>query len=215
MRPHLELSVDFGGADPAQRGEAKLAVRNHAPDVSIVASPSASRMVLSAGGARLILSAHDLVGGNAPNANFAQIRLMVHDESDAVFEELDQNADGRLGEREIAVASTQLLARDGNGDGQLAAGELRYSMVVALLRGEAEQEQSFYVPTFATPANAAQAPSWFAKADFNGDGDISRREFLGSFERFDAVDDNRDGYINRDEAAAFDEKPRKEKESDG
>jgi hypothetical protein len=97
----------------------------------------------------------------------------------------------------------------------LAAGELRYSMVVAFLRGEAEQEQSFYVPTFVAPANVAQAPSWFAKADFNSDGDISRREFLGSFERFDAVDQDEDGYISRDEAASFDEKARKERESDG
>jgi hypothetical protein len=212
MQPHLELSVDFGGREAAQRGEAKLAVRNHVPEVSIVAAPSASRLVLSAGGARLIVSAHDLAAGADTNqAN--QIRLMVHDQSDAVFEELDQNADGRLGEREIAVASTQLLARDANGDGQLAASELRYSMIVALLRGEGAQEQSFYVPTFVVPANEARAPLWFTKADFNGDGDISRREFLGSFDRFGAVDENQDGYISRDEAAAFDEKAKKD--SDG
>ncbi|HJQ78551.1 MAG TPA: hypothetical protein VJ828_01280, partial [Lacipirellulaceae bacterium] len=144
MQPHLELAVDFGGPDAAKRGEAKLAVRNHVPEVSIVATPSASRLVLSAGSARLIVSAHDLAAGVGTNqAN--QIRLMVHDQSDAVFEELDQNADGRLGEREVSAAAAHLLTRDGNGDGQLAASELRYSMVVALLRGEAEQEQSFYV----------------------------------------------------------------------
>jgi hypothetical protein len=212
MQPHLELSVDFGGAESAERGEAKLAVRNHVPEVSIVAAPSASRLVLSAGSARLIVSAHDLAAGVGTNqAN--QIRLMVHDQSDAVFEELDQNADGRLGEREISAAPTHLLARDANGDGQLAASELRYSMVVALLRGEAEQEQSFYVPAFVAPANEAQAPLWFTKADFNGDGDISRREFLGSFDRFGAVDENQDGYISRDEAATFEKRTRTD--SDG
>jgi Ca2+-binding EF-hand superfamily protein len=212
MQPHLELSVDFGGADVARRGDAKLAVRNHVQEVTVLATPSASRLVLSAGSARLIFSAHDLAAGAGTNES-NQVRLMVHDENDAVFEELDQNADGRLGEREIAVASTQLLERDANGDGQLAAGELRYSMIVALLRGEMGQEQSFYVPTNATSANQANAPAWFAKADFNSDGDISRREFLGSFERFDAVDLDDDGYISREEAAALEEEARKE--SDG
>ncbi|HJQ82340.1 MAG TPA: hypothetical protein VJ828_20435, partial [Lacipirellulaceae bacterium] len=69
------------------------------------------------------------------------------------------------------------------------------------------------VPTLVAPANEADAPLWFTKADFNGDGDISRREFLGSFDRFRPVDENQDGYISRDEAAAFDEIARKN--SDG
>ena len=138
---------------------------------------------------------------------------MVHDQSDAVFEELDQNADGRLGEREITAATSQLVGRDSNGDGALAASELRYSMIVAFLRGEAQQEQSFYVPPSVTTASTAPAPAWFVSADFNADGDISRREFVGSFDRFAPVDANQDGYISRDEATAFDEKVRKN--SDG
>jgi hypothetical protein len=157
----------------------------------------------------LIVSAHDLSAsaGNNPMAEPSQIRLMVHDQSDAVFEELDQNADGRLGEQEIASSPDQLLARDANSDGQLAASELRYSIIVAFLRGEPQQEQSFYVPVFVTPANAAKsrAPSWFAKADFNADGDVSRREFVGSFERFATLDSNKDGFISGKEAVAFDE----------
>jgi hypothetical protein len=212
MPPHLELSVDFGGTDIAQRGKATVAVRSHVPEVAVVALPSPSRIVLSTGSARLILSAHDLSGGAAPNRDMepAQIRLMVHDQSDAVFEELDQNADGRLGEREISAASTQILRRDANGDGQLAASELRYSMIVAFLRGEAPQEQSFYIPSLVTPAVKTDAPTWFVKADFNSDGDISRREFLGAIERFNEVDENDDGYISAEEAASLDEKARKD-----
>jgi hypothetical protein len=192
-----------------------LAVRSHVPEVIVLATPSASRIVISAGNARLILSAHDLAareGGNQA-VEPGQIRLMVHDQSDAVFEELDQNADGRLGEREITAATSQLLGRDSNGDGALAASELRYSMIVAFLRGEAQQEQSFYVPPSSMASSTAPAPAWFTSADFNADGDISRREFVGSFDRFAAVDANQDGYISRDEATAFDEKFRKN--SDG
>ncbi|HEY3395366.1 MAG TPA: hypothetical protein VGK58_21875, partial [Lacipirellulaceae bacterium] len=39
MQPHLELSVAYGGPDAAKRGEANLAVRDHVPEVSIVAAP--------------------------------------------------------------------------------------------------------------------------------------------------------------------------------
>ncbi len=217
MDAHLELSVTFGGADATAKTGAVVAVRSHVPEVNILAVPSASRIVISAGNARLIVSAHDLAAGNGSNqmagAEPGQVRLMVHDQSDAVFEELDQNADGRLGEREITAATSQLLARDANSDGALAASELRYSMIVAFLRGEAQQEQSFYVPPSAIASNTSQAPAWFVSADFNADGDISRREFVGSFERFAAVDANGDGYISRDEATAFHEKARKD--SDG
>jgi Ca2+-binding EF-hand superfamily protein len=217
MDAHLELSVAFGGADAAAKNGPVVAVRSHVPEVNILAAPSASRMVMSAGNARLIVSIHDLTAGNGNNqmagAEPGQVRLMVHDQSDAVFEELDQNADGRLGEREISAATRQLLARDSNSDGALAASELRYSMIVAFLRGEAQQEQSFYVPPSVTAASTAEAPAWFASADFNADGDISRREFIGSFERFTAVDANQDGYISRDEATAFDKKARED--SDG
>jgi hypothetical protein len=46
------------------------------------------------------------------------------------------------------------------------------------------------------------APAWFRHADFNSDGDISRREFLGSAEQFSKLDANRDGFIDPQEASA-------------
>jgi EF hand len=206
--PHLELAVSFGGPNETQRGTAALSVRHHVEEVDVLAIPSPNRVMLAVGSTRLIVSTHDLAsnGEATQSAEPTQIRLMVHDQSDAVFEELDQNADGRLGEREIAASTNQLLARDANGDGQLAASELRYSMIVAFLRGEQPQEQSFYVPAFVPAGIATDSPMWFSKADFNADGDISRREFVGSFQHFAAVDENEDGFISREEAAAFDEK---------
>jgi hypothetical protein len=128
---------------------------------------------------------------------------MVHDQADPLFEELDANADGRLGERELASAPQRLLQRDTNGDGQLAGSELPHSMIVAFLVGENPSEQSFYVPQSMTATGATETPAWFAHADLNGDGDVSAREFLGSAARFAMLDANRDGYIAADEAAAF------------
>jgi hypothetical protein len=53
------------------------------------------------------------------------------------------------------------------------------------------------------PASAASGlapPEWFTHADLNSDGEISRREFLGSTDQFSQVDLSRDGYIDAAEA---------------
>jgi Ca2+-binding EF-hand superfamily protein len=129
---------------------------------------------------------------------------MIHDQCDALFEELDGNSDGRLGEREIAKGSQRLLSRDVDGDGQLDADELSGSMIVAFLRGEPPNQESFYIPaTAAQRAADGKSPAWFVRGDFNGDGDISRREFLGSLEQFSRLDTDQNGYIGADEAVAF------------
>jgi hypothetical protein len=181
----------------------ELSVRGHAPEVGIVAQ-APDRIVFSLGNTRLIVSAHDFFPGQAGSGiDRSQIRAMVHDESDAVFEELDANADGRLGEREIASSSERLMARDADADGEITPSELSCSLIVAFMRGERGNEDSFYIPaSSAIAASGQSAPAWFTRADFNRDGDISRREFLGSFEQFSRLDANQNGFIGGDEAAA-------------
>ena len=89
---------------------------------------------------------------------------------------------------------------DANKNGQVDTNELPYSMVAAFLRGEQPGEQSFYRPQSARLLPASDAPSWFSHADFNGDGDVSRREFLGSGEQFSRLDSNGDGFVSAGEA---------------
>ena len=43
-------------------------------------------------------------------------------------------------------------------------------------------------------------PNWFQRMDANGDGDLSRREFLGSSDRFAELDANQDGFVDAAEA---------------
>jgi Ca2+-binding EF-hand superfamily protein len=205
VEPHLKLAIDFTTPDTPQKPPATLAVREHAPDVQLIAQAK-DHVVLSIGGTRLILSARDVAPGatSGQSVDRSQIRVMAHDQYDALFGELDANADGRLGEREIASCSERLLAKDTSGDGQLGADEVTYSMIVAFLRGERPNEQSFYVPpTVATPLTDKPASTWFVRADFNRDGDISRREFLGSLDQFSQLDTNGDNYIGPEEAANF------------
>jgi hypothetical protein len=203
---HLELSIAFGKSDVVEGGAAALEIRDHSPEITILAQPSADRVVLSLSGTRLIVSAHDLTQRQTTGetTESTQIRLMVHDQCDSLFQELDRNADGMLGEREIASSVERLSARDATGDGELGIDELPYYMIVAFLRGEPAAEQSFYLPpSEPTPANGPRVPPWFVHADFNRDGEVSRREFLGTAEQFARLDANGDGYISAEEAIAI------------
>jgi Ca2+-binding EF-hand superfamily protein len=205
VAPHLKLSVAFAASTEPERLPATMTVREHAPEIQLIAE-ARDQVVLSFGGTRLIVSARDMTPGAAASeaVDRSQIRVMVHDQYDAVFGALDANADGRLGEREIDTCATQLLAKDSNQDEQIGADEVTYSMIVGFLRGEPASEQSFYIPpTAATPLTDKPASTWFVRADFNRDGDISRREFLGSPEQFAQLDADGNGYVGAAEAAEF------------
>ena len=52
-------------------------------------------------------------------------------------------------------------------------------------------------------AGCRPGPLWFRKADVNGDGDVSRREWLGTEEDFRRIDT--DGLISLEEAIKADE----------
>ena len=52
-------------------------------------------------------------------------------------------------------------------------------------------------------------PLWFRKMDKNRDGDVSRREFLGTDEQFRQIDADGDGLISAEEAERYDAQRRK------
>jgi hypothetical protein len=218
---HVVLDVTFDRA-ATRRGEPPtIAVRCHGGEVAEPAAMAADRLVLKVGSTRLVAAVQDLLpvapsdgrperdpeafADEAPLLAETQVRLVVHDQSDALFDELDANADGRLGEREIATARERLLRYDADGDRQLSPEETPYEMIVAFVRGEALNEESFSTPPSRGMTPTGAAPDWFAFADLNRDGDVSRREFVGSVERFESLDADGDGFITADEASPADE----------
>jgi Ca2+-binding EF-hand superfamily protein len=212
MSPQLKLAVDFRGADANH--QTSLAVIEHIPEITVV-QLAVDRVILTLGSTRIVVLALDRPLGQTPppSTTGSQIRMMVHDQCDALGEVLDADADGKLGEREIATCAERLSKYDANHDGQISNDELPYSMIAAFVRGERPGEQSLYRPSFASISPVvADAPSWFAHADCNGDGDVSRREFLGTAEQFSLLDVNRDGYISAEEAKHWKTMPEKNRD---
>lgn len=197
IQPHLSFTVDFD----SQRRVSTMTLNHCASPVQASQDELTQRFVITVGTTRLLASAHDLTSEDAEEAELpgSQLRAMVHDRCDRLLVELDRNGDGRLGESELLGCREVLQSLDRNGDGRATPEELPPTMIMAVLRGESMAERNFYVPAISTARTAAALP-WFAAADLNNDGDVSRREFLGTLQQFENLDFDGNGFLSVQEA---------------
>ncbi len=136
--------------------------------------------------------------------------FFVQEQGRNLFQLLDANRDGQLSPRELMSAWQRLAPYDKNGDGYIDAAELPLQFRVAFNAAGGNQQfvavnaggLGMTAPFRGDNMYPAHAPLWFKKMDRNRDGDVSRREFLGTREEFDRIDTNGDGLIDADEAAA-------------
>ncbi len=144
----------------------------------------------------------------------SKLTLNATDEGRAVFGLLDLDGNRQLGAREVLDASTRVIGCDRDHDGRTVPEEIPHQIHLTLTRGD-------LAPLFAT-ANAnpnvvvqrinvvaapgvtqpTAGPVWFRKMDRNRDGDVSRREFLGTHPQFDRLDQDHDGLLGPAEADA-------------
>jgi Ca2+-binding EF-hand superfamily protein len=128
--------------------------------------------------------------------------LNVTDQGRNLFENLDRNRDRRLGQHELTAVMKRISVWDEDGDGQVALAEIphQYRLVI----GRAEPASGLPVPrpraTNRPSRRTTGGPLWFRKMDRNQDGDVSRREFLGTRNGFNNLDLNGDGLIDLAEA---------------
>jgi hypothetical protein len=150
------------------------------------------------------------------------VSLVFLDSGLGIFDLLDTDGDGILTVQEMAQAP-QLLERLGkSANGYLTERDLPRTWNLLVRRGPAGGRGfqgvfgngGFVVNNpIGRPYETkfTDGPEWFCQMDSNGDGYLSRREFLGTDEQFRQIDSNGDGRISALEAIKADAMMRKKK----
>jgi Ca2+-binding EF-hand superfamily protein len=146
----------------------------------------------------------------------AQVSMSIYSTGNGMFQVLDANSDGQLSPREMRSAWKRLGAMDRDKDGYITRSEFPQQFHLSVAQGSSGGFGRVVgapgMGSMARPAGPLRGPLWFRKMDRNGDGDISRTEWLGTREDFDDADADRDDMLSADEAEAYDAKKRKAEE---
>jgi Ca2+-binding EF-hand superfamily protein len=127
----------------------------------------------------------------------SSVWLTVRDRDLNPFHFLDSDGDGRLSYREL-LAGSQLLSRD-DGEASLPM-QFQFSAGGPAIKVLGGVPIPAIKPGKSRIARQAKVPAWFKAMDRNGDGVISRSEFLGPRELFKKLDIDGDGVITPEEA---------------
>jgi Ca2+-binding EF-hand superfamily protein len=131
----------------------------------------------------------------------ATLSLSAFRQSVNWFAALDANRDGRLSRRELREAWKSLAALQESPGETISPPDKVDRLQLVIHQGTNiyfNAAQGYLNPQAPRPSSAG--PLWFRKMDRNGDGFVSRREFLGTKEEFDRIDRDGDGLIDPDEA---------------
>jgi Ca2+-binding EF-hand superfamily protein len=147
-------------------------------------------------------------------ATASRIEVSVRQDGRTLFSLLDANQDRRLSLREIRSGVEVLRKYDLNGDGSFEETELGTEYILTLGLGQPELRRSVGSMSMMNGMNAdrgdailpglenLQGPDWFRRMDRNQDGDVTRREFLGTADHFQQIDTDGDGLLSSAEAMA-------------
>ncbi len=142
----------------------------------------------------------------------ATLSLAISEQGQGLFDLLDLNRDGVLSVREMRRAPEVLkklgvktlaaadVPRQMRGDLTAGGGGLGGFNAVFVIDG------AMGTPPRPTPT---KGPEWFRRMDRNGDGDLSRAEWLGTKAEFDRADADGDGLLSLEEAEAYEKRARR------
>jgi Ca2+-binding EF-hand superfamily protein len=141
-------------------------------------------------------------------AGGASMTLTVTDHGPGLFDLIDADRDGRLSLRELRTAWDRIAPWDKEKVGAITREQIPRQYALTVDRGIVDERfRRFSVRTGGAPAGtplSTRGPAWFRKMDRNGDGDVSRREWLGTEEDFKKIDLDGDGLISAEEAEKAD-----------
>lgn len=119
-----------------------------------------------------------------------QVMITAIDCGPGLFELLDFDRNGALSRRELRDAWSRIEAA-----GAVEAGAIKAELLPRQLLLTASLGQ----PTSPLGKIERSGPAWFLAMDRNGDGDVSRREFVGPASAFGSLDRSGDELISADE----------------
>ena len=206
MKADVVLSVQFS---PKQDGEAAAVRVLHIADDLGVDKDSVTAtddvVVIPFRRSYLEIAAAQPAGDAGSTNPSGQISVGAAVDGRPLLRRLDANGDGRISQRELRDLENCLASQDQDDNGELESREVQAPIRLAVALGP-NVHRMLESPTRAAvrarPRETTAAPAWFS--DANGDGDLSRNEFLGTREQFDQIDEDRDGLISVKEAVQAD-----------
>jgi Ca2+-binding EF-hand superfamily protein len=135
----------------------------------------------------------------------ARTAVTISNQGNRLFDILDAGRDGRLSSRELSAGRDKIAAWDEDGDQLVAASEIPQTWRLSIARGSPRFGGADVVqasPTSTSTPRAAGGPTWFTGMDRNGDGELTRREFLGPLSDFTRLDADNNGALVAAEALA-------------
>lgn len=158
-----------------------------------------------------LIAVLDEVDAVATEADRGIVSVDVAEAGRGLFGLIDSDGDGRMSVRELRALPKLIERFDADKDGFLSPIEVPRRFQATLRRGLTnvglgQQFVSFWPGVPMANPRPPVGPMWFQKMDRNRDGDVSRREFLGTDEDFRKLDADADGLISPREAEAADKK---------
>jgi len=145
-------------------------------------------------------------------ATQSRIEVGIRQDGKTLFSLLDRNSDRRLAQRELQEGQAVLDKYDVNDDNELAETELGTSYILQISLGKTDWDRQgpammnnemASTDAILPGIESLTGPQWFRRMDRNQDGDLSRREFLGTEGQFHQLDADSDGLIDADEAESI------------
>jgi hypothetical protein len=200
VEPDVELMVEF---DSSNLGGSKLSLVSIGQGLQ----DGVREVSQGAGTITLQIDQHPIAFSAVQRAASDQISVGAVVDGYPLLPLVDPNNDGRFTVRELRSLVARLQTFDTNGDGQLTLDEAAATTRVCIGLGptvHTELANLREIPTTESPLSITP-PDWFVRMDRNGDNDLTRDEFPGTDEQFNALDSDGDDLISAEEAFAFDQ----------